>query len=101
MDRPNPDVGRQAVTNDPRDRGAFKTPTLRNVALTAPYFHDGLGRTLAEVIAYYDRGGVPDQALDIFMTTLELTEQEQADLVAFLEALTGSLPAIGRPALPR
>jgi cytochrome c peroxidase len=101
MDRPNPDVGRQAVTNDPRDRGAFKTPTLRNVALTAPYFHDGSGRTLAEVIAYYDRGGVPDQALDIFMTTLELTEQEQADLVAFLEALTGSLPAIGRPALPR
>jgi cytochrome c peroxidase len=101
MDQPQPDIGRQAVTNDPRDRGAFKTPTLRNVALTAPYFHDGSARTLAEVIEFYDRGGVPNEALDIFMTTLELTEEEQADLVAFLEALTGSLPEIERPELPR
>jgi cytochrome c peroxidase len=101
MDRPQPDIGRQAVTNDPRDRGAFKTPTLRNVALTAPYFHDGSARTLAEVIEFYDRGGVPNDTLDIFMTTLELTEDEQADLVAFLEALTGSLPEIERPELPR
>jgi cytochrome c peroxidase len=53
------------------------------------------------VIEFYDRGGVPNEALDIFMTTLELTEEEQADLVAFLEALTGSLPEIERPSLPR
>ena len=101
MDRPQPDVGREAVTKDSRDRGRFKTPGLRNAALTCPYMHYGSVRTLADVVALYDRGGVPNPTLDVFVTPLDLTDAEQHDLVAFLEALTGSLPAIDRPALPK
>ncbi len=100
MDRDDPDLGREAVTGNPRDRGRFKTPSLRNVALTWPYMHDGSVATLAEVVAFYDRGGIPNPNLDIFIMPLELTEAEQGDLVTFLEALTGTLPAIERPALP-
>jgi cytochrome c peroxidase len=101
MDRPQPDIGREAVTNDPKDRGRFKTPSLRNVALTWPYMHDGSLRTLEEVVAFYNRGGIPNPTLDIFVMPLELTQAEQKDLVAFLEALTGSLPKIDRPVLPK
>ena len=101
MDRPNPDVGREAVTKNPSDRGRFKTPTLRNVALTWPYMHDGSVKTLAEVVALYDAGGVKNPALDVLVTPLELTGDEQKDLVAFLEALTGTLPKINRPVLPK
>jgi cytochrome c peroxidase len=101
MDQPNPDIGREAVTKDPRDRGRFKTPTLRNVALTWPYMHDGSLRTLADVVAFYNRGGGPNPNMDIFVMPLELTTDEERDLVAFLEALTGTLPAIERPVLPR
>ena len=101
MDRPRPDIGREAVTNEPKDRGRFKTPTLRNVALTWPYMHDGSETTLADVVAFYNRGGLPNPNLDIFVMPLELTGDEQKDLVAFLEALTGSLPKIARPALPK
>jgi cytochrome c peroxidase len=100
MDRPDPDVGREAVTKDPRDRGKFKTPTLRNVALTWPYLHDGSAKTLEEVVEFYDRGGVQNPTLDIFISPIGLSADERADLVAFLEALTGTLPAIARPALP-
>jgi cytochrome c peroxidase len=100
MDRPDPDVGREAVTKDPRDRGKFKTPTLRNVALTWPYLHDGSAKTLEEVVEFYDRGGVQNPTLDIFISPIGLSADEKADLVAFLEALTGTLPAIARPALP-
>jgi cytochrome c peroxidase len=101
MDRPDPDIGREAVTKDPRDRGRFKTPTLRNVALTWPYMHDGSQRTLAEVVAFYNCGGIPNPNLDIFIMPLELSAEDETDLVAFLEALTGTLPAIERPALPK
>lgn len=100
MDRPNPDVGREAVTKDPRDRGKFKTPTLRNVALTWPSLHDGSAKALAEVVEFYDRGGVPNPTLDIFIGPIGLSAAEKADLVAFLEALTGTLPPIARPTLP-
>lgn len=101
MDRPEPDIGREAVTKDPKDRGRFKTPSLRNVALTWPYMHDGSFRSLADVVAFYDAGGVRNLTLDIFVMPLELTDDEQKDLVAFLEALTGSLPTIDRPGLPK
>ena len=101
MDRPAPDVGREAVTKDPRDRGRFKTPGLRNVALTWPYMHDGSVRTLAEVVELYNVGGFANPTLDIFMMPLDLTDAEQKDLVAFMEALTGALPRIERPALPK
>lgn len=101
MDRPSPDIGREAVTKDPKDRGRFKTPSLRNVALTWPYMHDGSLRTLADVVELYDRGGVPNPTLDVFVFPLDLSEQEQRDLVAFLEALTGTMPAFQRPMLPK
>jgi cytochrome c peroxidase len=100
MDRAAPDIGREGVTKDPKDRGKFKTPTLRNVALTWPYMHDGSVRTLAEVADFYNRGGVPNPALDVFVTTLDLTDEEKQQLVAFMEALTGTMPAIDRPSLP-
>ena len=100
MLKKNPDRGREAVTKDPSDRGRFKTPGLRNCALTHPYLHDGSEQTLASVIAYYDRGGIANPNLDPLMLPLRLTPREKADLVAFLEALTGTQPNITPPALP-
>lgn len=100
MDRENSDVGRYAVTGKEEDRGAFKTPTLRNLTLTPPYMHDGSVPTLEEVIEFYDRGGEPTRNLDPKIKPLNLTPQEKADLVAFLEALTGAYPVVERPELP-
>lgn len=82
------DEGRSAVTGNPADRGRFKTPGLRNVALRAPYFHNGSAETLADVVAFYDRGG--DFALnqDPLIQPLGLSPGQRAALVAFLEALT-------------
>jgi cytochrome c peroxidase len=82
------DLGRYEVTRDPADWGAFKTPSLRNVALTAPYMHDGSLATLDEVVAFYDRGGTPNPNLSTGIQRLFLTRQERADLVALLRALT-------------
>jgi cytochrome c peroxidase len=89
MDKPTPDPGRAAVTKDDADRGKFKTPTLRNVAETAPYMHDGSEATLAEVIDFYDRGGIGNPNLSKEIKPLKLTPGEKADLVALLESLTG------------
>ena len=100
MDRPNPDIGREAVTKNRRDRGRFKTPTLRNVALTWPYLHDGSARSLEDVLDLYDRGGGPNPTLDPMMRPLGLTNQEKADLKTFMEALSGTMPAIAVPELP-
>ena len=83
------DAGRYAVTKTPEDRGAFKTPTLREVARTAPYMHDGSQVTLRQVIDFYDRGGTPNPQLAPSITPLKLTEQEKEDLVEFLHALNG------------
>ena len=71
------------------DRGAFRTPSLRDVARTAPYMHDGSLRTLEEVIDVYNRGGGPNPYLDGQIKLLGLTRQEKKDLVAFLRSLTG------------
>jgi len=87
--------GRGAVTNTPSEVGAYKTPTLRDVALTAPYMHDGSIPTLAEVVDYYDKGGTPHPNLSDKMTKLGLTHQEKADLVALLESLTGTIIEVG------
>src|SRR5690606_17744201 len=100
MEADEPDLGRYVVTNDDADRGAFKTPTLRNVAQTAPYMHDGSQQTLEEVIAWYNKGGHPNEYLSAEIEPLNLTEQEQADLVAFLKALTGRLPKVESGRLP-
>ena len=97
---PEPDVGREAVTKDPADRGKFKTPGLRNVALTYPYMHDGKAPTLAAVVEFLDMGGGSNPNLDPLITSLRLTTHEQKDLVAFLEALTGPDPMVAAPRLP-
>lgn len=88
------DTGRFAITQDSADLGKFKTPSLRNVAITAPYMHDGSFRTLREVIDYYDR---PDDIAPLHINRdtllrkpLQLTEQEKQDLEAFLRTLTAS-----------
>ncbi len=83
------DKGRFDVTKKDADIGAFKTPTLRDIVLTAPYMHDGSEVTLESVVEFYDRGGNPNPTLDLKMKPLGLTGQEQADLVAFMQGLTG------------
>jgi cytochrome c peroxidase len=87
------DLGRYQVTKQDSDKGAFKTPTLRSVALTAPYMHDGSLKTLKEVVDFYVGGGTSNPFLDKDMKALDnLTAQDRADLLAFLESLTGELP---------
>jgi cytochrome c peroxidase len=83
------DMGRYAVTMDESDRGAFRTASLRNVSLTAPYMHDGSLRTLEDVIDFYDGGGRPNPRLDPRIRPLGLTEREKSDLLAFLRSLEG------------
>lgn len=93
--RPGDDLGRMEETRDPADRYAFRVPTLRNVALTAPYMHDGVFSSLEEVVRFYDRGARPrheritDDMLDpALRSPLDLTEAEIEALVAFLHSLT-------------
>lgn len=87
------DLGRYEITQDPADRWRYRTPTLRNVALTAPYMHDGSLATLEDVVEFYDRGGVPNEGLDPRLRPLGLTARERSDLVAFLESLTSPAAA--------
>lgn len=82
------ELGRFNVTKDLADIGKFKTPTLRNIALTAPYMHDGSMLTLEEVIEHYDKGGDKNRFIDTKIFPLHLTQQEKQDLVAFMKALT-------------
>jgi cytochrome c peroxidase len=84
------DLGRYEATLQTADRWRYRTPTLRNVAVTAPYMHDGSLATLADVVDYYITGGVPHEGQDARIRPLTLTARERADLVAFLESLTGS-----------
>ena len=100
MDQENPDVGRHAVTNDVVDTGAFKTPTVRNVVLTAPYMHDGSIATLEEVVEWYDKGGHSSKHLSTKIRPLKLTDQEQADLVEFMKACTSPTPPVEISRLP-
>ena len=85
------DEGRAAVTGLPGHRGAFKTPTLREVSRTAPYMHDGSFTALADVVDFYDRGGAPNPSLDAQLRPLKLTSAEKQDLVAFLRSLSGKV----------
>jgi cytochrome c peroxidase len=88
-DKDHIDVGRYGVTKDPKDIGAFKTPTLREIARTSPYMHDGRFATLRQVIDFYDQGGISNPHLDPVIKPLSLTDQEKEDLVEFLHALNG------------
>ena len=84
------ELGRFNVTHNVTDIGKFKTPTLRNIALTGPYMHDGSMTTLVEVIDYYNQGGQANPFLDAAMFPLHLTDQEKTDLEAFLRSLTSA-----------
>jgi cytochrome c peroxidase len=82
------DPGRSAVTFADADYGTFRTPSLRNVAVTSPYMHDGSLRTLEEVIGFYDAGGRPNPNQNPILRPLDLTDRERDGLVAFLLSLT-------------
>jgi cytochrome c peroxidase len=84
----NSELGQFNVTHNMRDMGKFKTPTLRNINLTAPYMHDGSMKTLEQVVEYYDKGGDPNRYIDAAIFPLDFSKQEKADLVEFLKALT-------------
>jgi cytochrome c peroxidase len=89
MDKPDPDVGRYAVTHDPRDWGVFKVPTLREIEHTAPYMHDGSLKTLDSVVEFYNKGGIANKNLDANVRQLHLSDQEKSNMVAFLRSLSG------------
>ena len=87
---PPSDVGQYEVTERPSDRWKYKTPSLRNIDLTAPYMHNGTLGSLMDVIEFYDQGGVENLLLDKRIRPLGLTEEDKQDLVNFLKTLTGS-----------
>jgi cytochrome c peroxidase len=101
MDNKQPDLGRFAISKNEKERGAFKTPTVRNVALTPPYMHDGSQKNLDEVVDWYDKGGHPNPHLDEKIKPLKLTAQEKKDLVEFLKACTGEIPKVQTGRLPQ
>ena len=83
------DEGRFEISSNPRNHGAFKTPTLREIARTAPYMHDGSMATLKEVIDFYSDGGRPNPYLDSEIRPRNLTAEEKHALAAFLQSLKG------------
>jgi len=97
----NTDEGRYAKTLIKILQGASKTPTLRDIALTAPYMHNGAYRTLDEVVDHYNRGGDDKENLDPNIKPLGLTEQEKEDLVQFMKTLSGKQVAVTLPRLPQ
>jgi len=103
MNKEKPDEGRKTVTGKDEDMGAFRVPSLREVANTGPYFHDGSVATLEEAVAIMAKGGIdnPHRSAD-FDTVREaqITSEQQKDLVEFLKALSGEFPVIEPPQLP-
>jgi len=95
------DLGRYYVTKAEKDRGAFKTPTLRSIAETAPYMHDGAFKTLEEVVDFLNQGGGANPNLSAMAKPLNLTAEEKTDLIAFLQALTGEPIKFDLPKLPK
>ena len=100
MEKPKPDLGRFVFSMDEKDRGAFKTPTIRNVALSYPYMHDGSIKTLEEVVEWYAKGGHPNPWLSDKIKKLNLSDQDKKDLVEFMKACTGPFPTVVRDRLP-
>lgn len=101
MDAKEPDLGRYMVTKEEKDKGAFKTPTIRNIAQTPPYMHDGSQKTLEEVVEWYVKGGHPNAYLSDKVQKLNLTQQDKTDLVNFMKACTGEFPEIETDRLPK
>src|SRR6185503_3479475 len=85
------DEGRAAVTGREQDRGAFKTPSLREAARTPPYMHDGSLATMEDVIEFYDKGGRENPQLDPEIRPLHLTAGQKAALASFVRALNGTV----------
>ncbi|MGB3965827.1 MAG: cytochrome c peroxidase [Planctomycetota bacterium] len=102
MTADKPDVGAAAKNafDDPAKTGAFKTPTLRDVAKTGPWLHDGSGKTLREVVTLMGKGGIENKNRDPLMMDRGLTDAEVDQLVAFLESLTGNVSWTA-PVLPK
>lgn len=93
------DAGRFAVTKSDADKGAFKTPTLRDVAASGPYMHDGKLKTLKAVVDFYAGHGNSNPYLDKKMTAINFTGTDRDDLIEFMKSLTGDLPPnVGPPA---
>jgi cytochrome c peroxidase len=103
MDAKVPDVGREKVSKLEGDRGAFKTPTLREIARTAPYMHDGRFKTLEEVVEHYATGGIANEYLDEEIYEFKLKPEEKKDLVIFLKEGLSSpdYPDHKAPKLPK
>jgi len=96
----NPDPGRYAEKPIKLMMGAFKTPTVRDIELTAPYFHDGSSATLEEVVEHYAKGGEVKTNLSPNLKKLSLNKDEKAALVAFMRSLTTPAEAFVLPILP-
>jgi cytochrome c peroxidase len=100
MNDDEPDLGRFKITGKEEDRGAFKTPTLRNLEYTSPYMHDGRFHNARTVVTYFVDGCHPNDHLDPMITRLDLTETEIRQLVAFLASLSSPLPQVRTDGLP-
>lgn len=98
---PEPDMGRYGQKPVKAMKGAFKTPTLRDIDTSAPYFHDGSAKTLMEVVEHYNKGGVIKTDLSPSIKELHLTQAEKEALVAFMQALTSPQQTVSLPALPK
>lgn len=94
------DPGLYALTQDEEDRGKFRTPSLREVARTGPYMHNGVFASLRELVEFYNAGGGDDPRKDGHLRALGLAAEEVSALVAFLESLSGELPAVEKPQPP-
>ena len=95
------DLGRFEVTKKEGDRGAFRTPTLRNLRFTGPYMHDGSLKTLEDVVEFYDRGGNPGKDSDPDIVPLYLTAAQKRQLVSFLDTLNADPLPMSPPSLPK
>jgi cytochrome c peroxidase len=89
MNKENPDLGRFGVSGREEDKGAFKTPTLREIEHTGPYMHDGSLKSLEDVVEHYNKGGIKNLHLNGRIKPLNLSVRDKSDLVAFLKALSG------------
>jgi len=90
ISEPTPaDLGLYEVTQNPHDRWKYRTPSLRNITLSAPYFHDGSFHNLKEIVEFYNQGGIKNVTLDPLIRPLNLNDQEMDDLVTFMQSLTG------------
>jgi cytochrome c peroxidase len=95
-----PDMGRYAHKPVKAMKGAFKTPTLRDIERTAPYFHDGSAKSLMDVVEHYNKGGIVKTDISPNMKELNLSQPEKEALVAFMQALTSPFVKVQMPDLP-